>query len=201
MPEALLIEGIELPRLGTGAVPRSEGLHLSAIIRDLMVKSGLKTPKSSWNMPVTQSVGFIWEETLFLSWEERLSHAFASLLGKSMGWYSTGELFLEGITMTPDGYDPDNGVLQEAKCTWKKVTNQPIDNFSWMTQTKAYCKALRIDRVMFHVLYLNGDYKQSGPIYHPWLITFKPHEIEENWNMLTNHAAYMREKDGGTCHA
>lgn len=191
MPEAQLIEGIELPRLGSGANQRSEGLHLTTIIRDLIDKSGLKTPKSSWNMPTTQSVGFIWEETLFLSWEERLSHAFASLLGKAMGWYSTGELNLEGIVMTPDGYDPNNNVLQEAKCTWKGVKNQPTDNFSWMTQTKAYCKALRVNQVMFHVLYLNGDYKASGPIYCPWLITFKPHEIEENWQMLMNHKEYM----------
>lgn len=191
MPEAQLIEGIELPRLGTGAVPRSEGLHLTTVIRDLMDKSGLKTPKASWNMGTTQSVGFIWEEALFMSWEERLSHAFASLLGKSMGWYGTGELFFDGIVMTPDGLDPANDVLQEAKCTWKSNKNKPIDNFSWMAQTKAYCKALRIDRVMFHVLYLMGDYKASGPVYEPWLITFKPHEIEENWQMILNHKEYM----------
>ncbi len=191
MPEAQLIEGIELPRLGSGANHRSEGLHLTTIIRDLMDKSGLKTPKSSWNMNTTQSVGFIWEETLSLAWEERLSRAFASLLDKEMGWYNTGELNLDGIIMTPDGYDPNNMILQEAKCTWKSSKNKPIDNFSWMVQTKAYCRALCIDKVMFHVLYLMGDYKASGPIYEPWLITFKPHEIEENWQMLQNHKEYI----------
>jgi hypothetical protein len=193
MPEAQLIEGIELPRLGTGANPRSEGLHISSVIKDLMAKSGLKTPKSSWNMPTTQSVGFIWEEALFLSWEDRLSRAFASLLGKEMGWYGTGELLLDGIYMTPDGLDPNNEILQEAKCTWKSVKNQPMDNFSWMCQTKGYCKVLRINRVMFHVLYLVGDYKNSGPIYQPWLITFKPHEIEENWQMILNHKEFMTQ--------
>jgi hypothetical protein len=142
VPEAQLIEGIEIPRLGTGANHRSEGLHLTTIIRDLMAKSGLKTPKSSWCMSTTQSVGFIWEETITIWLEEWLSAAFARLLGRAYSWYSTGELLLDGVIMTPDGFDPHGPVLQEAKCTWKSSKNKPLDNFSWMTQTSNVSCAL-----------------------------------------------------------
>jgi hypothetical protein len=193
--EARLLD-IELPILGTGNNVRSPGLHLTDIIKDLMVVSGMDQGNQTWSSRPTMNTGFIWEQVLFDRWEEVLSPAFAKLMGRAFSWYHTGEIQYGGIYLTPDGIDISAGswVLQEAKATWKSSKNNPVDNWRYMTQAKSYCMALGIDRVMFHILHLMGDYKGSGPIYKPWLITFLPHELDENWEMITNHAEYMRSK-------
>ena len=193
--EAQLLE-LDLPILGTGNNPRSPGLHLTDIIRDLMVVSGMDQGNQSWSRQPTMNTGFVWEEVLFSKWEEILSPAFAKLLGRACSWYNTGELQFDGIYMTPDGIDVAGTpwTLQEAKCTWKSTKKPPTENWRYMVQAKAYCTALGIDRVMFHILYLMGDYKGSGPQYHPWLITFTPEELHENFEMLKNHMEYMGSK-------
>ena len=195
--EATLLE-IEMPILGTGNNPRSPGLHLTDVIKDLMVVSGLdkKNEGNTWSRQPTMNAGFIWEEVIFTNWEDAMSAALAKLMGQKLSWYQTGELSYDGIYLTPDGLDvvATPWILQEAKCTWKSAKNSPVDNWRYMVQAKAYCMALNIDRVMFHILHLMGDYKGSGPQYKPWLIIFQPHEIVENWEMLTNHAEYMRSR-------
>jgi len=195
--EATLLE-LDMPILGTGNNPRSPGLHLTDVIKDLMVVSGLnkKNEANTWSRQPTMNAGFIWEEVIFTHWEETLSAALAKLMGRKLSWYQTGELECGGIHLTPDGLDVSNTpwILQEAKCTWKSAKNSPVDNWSYIVQAKAYCMALNIDRVMFHILHLMGDYKGSGPIYKPWLILFQPHEIAENWEMIMNHAEYMRSR-------
>ena len=193
--EAQLLE-LEMPILGTGNNPRSPGLHLTDVVKDLMVVSGMDQGKQSWSRQPTMNAGFIWEEVLFANWEEPLSAAFAKLLGHKLEWYQTGELELDGIYLTPDGLHAahQGWILQEAKCTWKSAKNSPVDNWRYMVQAKSYCIALKINRVMFHILHLMGDYKGSGPQYKPWLITFTPEELVENWQMITNHAEYMRSK-------
>jgi hypothetical protein len=141
--------------------------------------------------------GFIWEGVLFEYWEELFSPAFAKLLGRKYHWYPAGEVALEGITGTPDGLGEYGGemLLQEAKFTWKSIKTKPEDRLNWMIQVKSYLKMLGLaPQMMFHVFYCNGNWKGSGPIYQPWLLTFQPHEIEENWQMVRNHAEYMRSR-------
>lgn len=184
---------IELPTIGTGNSPRSEGLHLTEVIRDLMKVSGLDSGgRPNWNFNSTVGAGFIWEEVLFSYWEEVFSKALAKLLARKYSWHQTGEITLDGIIGSPDGLDiHDTLTLQEAKFTWKSAKNSPVDNWYFMTQAKGYCKMLGINKAMLHIFYCMGDYKGSGPIYQPWLFTFQPHELEENWQMLKNHAEFM----------
>ena len=193
--EAKLLE-LEMPILGTGNNPRSSGLHLTDVIKDIMVVSGMDQVNQSWCRQPTMNAGFIWEEVIFTNWEEHLSTAFAGLMGRKLNWYQTGELQLDDIYLTPDGLDVSSAlwILQEAKCTWKSAKNSPVENWRYMVQAKSYCMALQIDRVMFHILHLMGDYKGSGPLYKPWLIIFTPEELVENWQMIINHAEYMRSR-------
>jgi hypothetical protein len=200
--EAQLLK-LELPTLGTGNNPRSPGLHLTDVIRDLLKTSGIETSRPmKWNSITTMSAGFIWEEVLFSYWEELFSPAFARLMGRKYNWYQVGELNLEDITGTPDGLDvtATGLVLQEAKFTWKSAKTKPADRLNWMIQGKGYLKMLfsrmlqASPQILFHVFYCMGDWKGSGPIYEPWLLTFTPAEIEENWQMLKNHADFMRSR-------
>jgi len=161
-----------------------------------MKVSGLApAEQSNWNRTTTFTAGFVWEEVLFGLWAEHFSAAFARLLARKYDWYQTGEVRRDGIICTPDGLDiSDVWTLQEAKFTWKSSKNPPMDNWYYMTQAKGYCKVLSIYQVMMHIFYCMGDYKGNGPQYEAWLIQYQPHEIEENWQMILNHAAYMRDK-------
>ena len=192
--EAKLLD-IELPTLGSGNNPRSDGLHLTDIIRDLMNKSGLAPEKSNWNRQAVFGAGFVWEEVIATYWEEVFSIALAQVLGRKFSWFSTGELCKDGIYCTPDGLDVGHKtwVVQEAKFTWKSSKNKPVDNWYFTTQNKAYCYVVGCVEAVIHVYYCMGDYKGSGPIYEPWYFSYKPHELQENWEMLCNHAAKMRE--------
>lgn len=196
--------GLEMPILGTGNNPRSPGLHLSDVVNDLMAVTGMdqKYKGNTWSRQPTMNAGFVWEEVIFNNWEDYLSVALAKLMGRKLSWYQTGELEHDGIYLTPDGVDvtlPHPGwVLQEAKCTWKSAKNGPADNWRYMVQAKAYCMALGITQVMMHVLYLMGEYKGGGPEYKPWLITFTPEELAENWDMLKNHRDHMLYKGSKT---
>ncbi len=202
--EAKLLE-IELPLLGSGNNPRSEGLHLTDVIRDLQKVAGIEpVAPAKWNRASTMGAGFIWEEVLAQHWEDMFSQALAKLLARKLNWYSPGELHLDGITGTPDGLDvADKGylILQEAKFTWKSIKSTPADIWAWMVQTKSYLHMLnhlhvsQPQAVIFHVYHCMGDYRGSGPIYRPWQITFQPHELEENWEMICNHAELMRSRN------
>lgn len=125
----------------------------------------------------------LWAECGFL-WERRLSETLGERLGAR-----PGEVVLDNIVCSPDGYNPTSKILYEYKCTWKSSKTHPSERWVWMTQVKAYCKVLSTRTVEMHILYLNGDYRERfGPQYKVFLFCFSDREINENWSMLVNHA-------------
>ena len=172
---------------GSG-VERSPGLHLSDVIREIGQELGM-VPKdgenSGWDLPLAGEVGFLWEDVL------------GSVLGYRAGT-RPGEVVVDGIAGSPDGIEWESTgkpILAEYKATWKSVRNgDPSDNWKWMVQVKGYCymisKAynLHCNRVRFRVLHINGDYKPPSPKYREWLLTFTKRELQENWDMILNHA-------------
>lgn len=165
----------EFPLTGSG--DRSlDRLHLSDIYTDLEQMLFPKSTNADITNPLWAEVGFLWERVL--------SSALADHCSKR-----PGEVELDGIVGSPDGHDPDTGVVDEYKCTWKSIRNAHPENvWKWMTQVKGYCKMLGADTVRFHVLYINGDYRGSGPLYRSYLFSFTQLELNENWAMLVNHA-------------
>ena len=162
----------------TGSGDRSlDRLHLSDIYSDLENILFPRTgPSGDMNNPLWAEVGFLWERVLGTALKEHIGQR-------------PGEVELDGIVGSPDGYDPAIGVLYEYKCTWKSAKNaHPEKIWKWMTQVKGYCKMLGVNTVQFHTLYVVGDYRGSGPIYKSYLMVFSDREIEENWAMLINHA-------------
>jgi len=95
----------------------------------------------------------------------------------------------------PDGFDVRKWQVEEYKCTWMSTKRTPDQIWRWMAQVKAYCKGIGTHRgeyptVLFRILYLMGDYKNTGPQYRSYLLEFSDLEIEENWDMLVNHARH-----------
>lgn len=172
------------PRRKDGEDPvRSEGIHLTDIIRDLMETSGMSKTVSGtmWGndeLELAAQAGFLWEDLLSLAMKDRLP-------------CRIGEIQLDGISMSPDGIEiDDNGevVLSEYKLVWSSSRRPPTDNFKWMSQIKGYCRGLELTKVHMRIFYLNGDWKPPMPQYKGFRIEFTPLEIQENWELLTRHA-------------
>lgn len=169
----------EISPVGSG-VPRSEShIHVTQVIRSIEESLG-RASFTDGNISVWyREFGFIWEDLL--------SQILAERLGARVG-----EVTLDGITGSPDGvtFSEDGScVLEEYKCTWKGMQNDPGDNWYWMTQVKAYCKMVGATTCRLIVLYVNGDYKENrGPRVVGYKIDFTQDEIDRNWKMLKKKA-------------
>src|SRR4030042_74032 len=126
-------------------------------------------------------LGFIWERTLELAWKD--------LLGKR-----PGEIEVDGIIGSPDGWLEDTHVLEEYKFTKKSTKWRPADNPRWMLQVKGYGYMLGsklgspVTEVRMHILHVNGNYKENVPVYTVWQIRFTEQEIYETWQQLSTYA-------------
>jgi len=170
-----------LPDPVTAPPDRSSGLHVTDIIADIEKEIG-KVYSDGWDRDSLFEIGFIWEELLSLAFASR--HA-----------VRPPEMELDGISLSPDGLDITDWVVEEYKCTFKGVKHTPDTIWRWVTQAKAYVKAVgrhpetgEYPRVKWRVLHLNGDWAGSGPLYKVYLAKFSEQEIEECWEMLLNHA-------------
>ncbi len=167
---------------GSG-LPRSEGLHISDVLWDILCILERNPAGCTWDMDLTREPGFIWEEALSRSFAARNAPVFRPK-----------ELRVDGIYMSPDGIGPDPAevlplVLEEYKCTWKGMLKHKIEhNWYWLQQSKCYCYGLGLTVVVFRILYLMGDYRGSGPQYRVIRIEWTQTEIEETWAMVLDHA-------------
>jgi len=160
---------------------RSKGLHLGQIIDD--VEQLLYPRKTSWEGEEAMALGFIWERVLGYSFIQ--GHLNTGRIVRP------GELQLDGVYLTPDGYDTQDHVLEEWKCAWKSSNTDPESKKFWRywTQVKSYCLALKTNKARLRVLFVNGDYKfKKGPVTKCWEAEFSDRELKDNWSMLTNHA-------------
>lgn len=166
---------------------RSSGVHLSGVIKYVLTTAGLLDADDLTDiMPLRMAVGMAWE-------------AFAVGLWPHLIW-QPGEQCRDGIYGSPDGItyseDGDCAQLEEFKATWKsrlerseakgvrppdrKITEQRM----WMLQIAGYCWMMGLTRARLHVLWINGDYRGSGPQYFTYLLEFSEEELERTWNNM-----------------
>lgn len=179
---------ISVPQFQTlNLAPRSEGLHLSDVLNDIerVLFKDEAERKSNFNNPYWAEIGFLWERLLELAWKD--------MLGKR-----PGEVVRDGIICSPDGECVKDGYIEEYKCTWKSTKKKPWEIWRWMVQVKSYCYVMGVNMVMFHVLHVNGDYSffrgntDGGPEYKQYMILFTDNELQDNWNMIKDHAEKLR---------
>lgn len=186
--------------------PRSEGVHVSSIIRNIAVETGIlkgqlvedlfivdASQQSWWDSLAPQdririSIGLAWEEWYIPQLPNVVDHP--------------GEMFVEGIYMTHDGESLDVIVgdtrhlliLHEIKATYKSIKTVGLleTQWMWVSQCKAYCKGMGATTAYLHVLFLCGDYKYPiTPQLIIYKIEFTQEEIETNWDLLVT---YMQDK-------
>jgi hypothetical protein len=168
------------------SVPRASGVHVSGILRVLGEAAGvLKVGEPlDEEYPLRMAVGIAWEEFV------------ASMYPK---WrWQPGEKVVDEIAMNCDGYNNTLHCLEEAKATWKSSASRRgpdfLNEWMWMMQGRAYgtgyrehCQIYGTSRVRWHVLYLSGDYRGSGPQYIRYLVEFTEKEIADTWKMLLDN--------------
>jgi len=162
---------------------RAPGLHLSDVLDSLEEEVfKIKRPARSWGEgdTICMDTGFLFEEAL--------SYA----MSDSMAERLDSEVELDGILGSPDGirFETDPWTLEEFKATWKSSNNRVEDNWRWLTQIKSYLWMIGggMDTCILRVLYLNGNYKGSGPQYRAYELTFTEPELRSNWKMIKKEA-------------
>jgi hypothetical protein len=200
-------------------LPRSEGIHLSSVIRVIAVQNGALKPEYVESLDLVDRSSADWWKRLGPVQKARMSIGLAW-----EAWYvktqlphvvhQPGEMQVEGIYMTHDGESLETVIvesreqtvlaLHEVKTTSKSINtvgalpeNAMKSQWMWLSQTKGYLKGLMenyrltyVPPAFIHVLFLCGDY--SYPISQVPLIyrlQFTEAEVDDNWDIIT---AYVR---------
>ena len=178
------------PLIMSSGVPRSGGLHLSTILRDLYGYSSKDAEKSQdevYQANVAMSIGFAWE--ILIGWA--IGQVFHQADLEDAGiLIHPGEYELDGVRMSPDALWVYEDCLEEWKCTQRSTKRHISEQRLWLWQAQSYCKAIGFTKVRFRVLHLRGDYGHgpSGqPCVKTWVIEFTPEELEANWCMVMLH--------------
>lgn len=167
--------------------PRSAGpgvLHLSTIYQDIESSIALRERSefTEKELEFFRAGGFLWERV----W----SQAFAeSIRGGAI--VRPGEVYVEGITGSPDNWDIASNRVIETKCTWKSSAKfESLEKYFWLwlVQMKGYCRMVGTKEAELYVFFMMGDYRGSGPQCNGLLLEWTEKEIEDNWKMLKRHA-------------
>lgn len=163
---------------------RSSGVHLSGVLREIGMAIRVLAPGEpiEEDLPTICALGFMWEE-------------FAASLYPSLV-YQPGEVCVDGVWMTCDGVGTvlnehgfEETCVEEFKFTQKKLLGPEEfmagpKAWMWRAQGQGYCRGYEALLVRWHVMFVRGDYKSSGPVYRRYLVRFTPEEVERNWDMV-----------------
>lgn len=167
-------------------VPRTPGLHLSDILKSIMVELDPRTYDTGKPMNMLAiECGFSFERALEEGFQSRREDIFRP-----------GEIVKDGVICSPDGIYAPTWRVEEFKFTKKSSREAPLGPkfLMWRLQIMAYCFVLQAFTARLVALFVNdhypggsfGDYRLRA-----WLFTFDAVELASNWQMLLTHA---REK-------
>lgn len=204
------VEILAPPIIEPVGLPRSDGIHVSNIIRVIAVLNKSLKPQYVESLDLVDRSSENWWETLDepvkirmaigMAWEEwYVRTQLPNVVGQP------GEMCVEGIYMTHDGesletimsergHDQTVLALHEVKTTSKSINTvgNLKSQYIWLSQMKAYCKGLGTIHANLHVLYLQGDYSYPRQqMLRVYRVTFTQAEIDENWQILTS---FVRHK-------
>lgn len=179
-------------------IPRSLGVHLSAIIRSISVRMGFLDRKWCEDLSLSDASDItdpisILRICIGLAWEKWFVHTLPHVVGHPE------ELHVDGIYMTPDGESVDvvttlrrglRTVVHEFKTTYKSTNTVGDLRQEWMylTQLKGYCKGMKTRFAKIYILFICGDYKYPiSPQFKVFEIEFTQEEIDENWSLMRDY--------------
>ena len=189
------------------AYQRSSGLHLSDIYKSLMqtIEPKRFDKRDADGNPLPMDMTRIEAGSAFETILER------GLAERHQGLIRPGEIDFAGVCASPDGLDLETDPMRllEYKATWMSV-GPGIDDkkfWHWWVQIKGYlhmlnqaygCECYAARLIAFFV---RGHYKYEpapvpgfadplpdGPLLLYFDREFSPRDLQENWQMLMNHA-------------
>ena len=190
-----LVAAFEKDKQGNPTSNRTDGVHLSSIIRYMMGRE-----KAAYHEKETTLDAIGKRNSRFamgMAWEHLLSWAISQVFPNESR-VMVGELEQDGIIMTPDHvglnealYMIDGICTEEWKATWRSARHVATDakfaeNFkSWLWQLASYCRALGTNDGLIRVFFIMDDYSFNavGKPY-CWRIHFTDEDLENNWNMI-----------------
>ncbi len=98
------------------------------------------------------------------------------------------------LSMTPDGYNIDEGVLEEYKYTSKSARSEITGpKFArWVKyQIPCYLKVLGLTKCRLRVYFSRGDYTTGQPIWKEFFLEYSNQELDEIWDSIVMNAQYM----------
>jgi hypothetical protein len=196
--------------------PRSPGPHLSELVRSVALRTGLlKEDEDREEVEAAMAGdstndGFSWRAVYRMlvgcAWEDFLAK-------RNPQWvYHPGEVETDGVIGTIDLFDPVENAVHEVKATWVRIPGgiwapeaiegalgykvEPSpkdisDRWLWWAQLKGYLTLMQSTVGYLHVLYLNGDYRGSGPLPMVYQREFEERELECNWELLMKERRYL----------
>ena len=165
---------------------RSKGLHLSDIIRYIMIHAEpekyLRDDGDAFRLRINTGLRF----------EEAIERSEAAALFGSLGIIRPGEILQDGILMTPDGVElREDGelVVHEYKNTWKSSRQSLTHDkhWAWMMQIKSYCFGLATRYAELWPRWVNNDYAPPSPKLACFDLEFTTLELFETWDMVLRH--------------
>lgn len=194
---------------------RSSGLHLSTIIKDMMITAGVaKKYKGRDFLPQELHLlfeqGFLWEnlvkgyiestENQCIEWDRfvatGLSPQIAQEIAKSEGTLvRPGECCLDGIYMTPDAINLKLWHVEEWKATSLRSQGFSIaaKRPEWLYQIAGYAKYYGMTKAILRVWHSG----QVPPTVKQWILEFSTQEIEDNWDKIRQHRDFMVSRKKG----
>lgn len=156
------------------AAERSNGVHLSGIVRAVMLAMGKQWPEEKTHDSMCRMA-------LGLAWE----HYYAAHCADSRWHHQPGEFEFEGVYFNPDLVDWERRVVGEVKTTSKRPPLDVHTQTHWLLQLQGYLWAIGqgewIDAEL-HVLHI--QYPQQARVYG---LRFEPEELANTWQMLMKY--------------
>jgi hypothetical protein len=165
---------------------RSDGLHLTDIIRDMAAIAGISKDSEFGDDDLNYfaSAGFMWERIWDRAHQEAVDDG---------SWVSPGEFTLDGITGTPDRIDWSRPAIIETKVRWRSVSSfESLEKNYWaeITQTKAYCWMTKIMEADLVAFFIAGNWRPPIPEVRGVNLQFSELELEETWAQIVGHARW-----------
>jgi hypothetical protein len=200
---------------------RSPGAHVKTIIDDFLAYHQLDTRKRSPEfgeaLEEFGSLGFGWERAVVNAIRDLgdaafiavgvepeaavvrriYEHAFARAFNEAArerdsAIVKLGEIEIDGIYGTQDGYNKRDRRPEEWKCSWGSAAHGIRDD--WEMQMCAYAHMWGFDEYVLRAFYVNGYYEkgQMGrPVARAWTVRWSRNELLEGWSLLTDHRDLM----------
>lgn len=179
---------------------RTPGLHVSQVIHYLAshVLGHYKSSNASPSNTARLELGNAVERALITALDETFPDEYIR----------PGELYVDGIYLTPDLFHLPSWTVDEFKNS--KITSRhdpTVEHcpacqgvaptgctkmWKWWVQIASYCRAMNSTRGRLRVLFNRGDYTDGQEQYGEWIREFDREELSTNWSMVLSAAAEIR---------